>query len=201
MTKAERKGPSRRRSRLAGAVWLVVAGVVASGCGGSGGTRTVASLPGHAASSASEPTRMTQAQSDQDMVSFTRCMRAHGVAVSDPVHRPGHAGLSIDLPTRDAATRPAYAACNHFIQAIVQAKERATAPVSSATLAALTRYARCMRAHDVGMLDPSPQGQLSLGNVAGITTDFGRYTPQFRDADTACRHLLPASVHDDGTGP
>jgi len=37
--------------------------------------------------------------------------------------------------------------------------------------------------------------------VPGITSDFGRYSPQFRAADTACRHLLPTGVHDDGTGP
>jgi len=68
-------------------------------------------------------------------------------------------------------------------------------------LPALTRYAECMRSHDIDMLDPTPSGALSLGNVPGITASFGRYSPQFRAADSACRHLLPASVHDDGTGP
>jgi hypothetical protein len=59
-----------------------------------------------------------------------------------------------------------------------------------------------MRAHDIALLDPDPQtGSLNLGNVPGITSDFGRYTPQFHSADAACRHLLPADVHDDGTGP
>jgi hypothetical protein len=58
-----------------------------------------------------------------------------------------------------------------------------------------------MRAHDIDMLDPTPGGQLNLGQVAGITSNFGRYSPQFRAADTACRHLLPAGIHDDGTGP
>jgi hypothetical protein len=58
-----------------------------------------------------------------------------------------------------------------------------------------------MRGHDIGMLDPTPFGALSLGNVPGISNAFGRYSPQFRAADAACRHLLPAGVHDDGTGP
>ena len=58
-----------------------------------------------------------------------------------------------------------------------------------------------MRSHDIGMLDPTPAGALSLGNVPGISNDYGRYSPQFRAADQACRHLLPADVHDDGTGP
>jgi hypothetical protein len=58
-----------------------------------------------------------------------------------------------------------------------------------------------MRARDIAMLDPTPDGQLSLGQVPGITSDTGRYSPQFRNADAACRHLLPAGIHDDGTGP
>jgi hypothetical protein len=58
-----------------------------------------------------------------------------------------------------------------------------------------------MRAHDISMLDPTPEGELSLGNIPGITADFGRYSPQFRAADGVCRRLLPPTVHDDGTGP
>jgi hypothetical protein len=54
-----------------------------------------------------------------------------------------------------------------------------------------------MRAHDITMLDPTPQGDLNLGGDG----TFGRYSPQFRSADAACRHLLPAGVTDDGTGP
>ena len=65
----------------------------------------------------------------------------------------------------------------------------------------LIAYARCMRAHDIAMLDPNSSGALNLGQVPGIDNDFGRYSPQFRAADAACRHLLPAGVHDDGTGP
>jgi hypothetical protein len=58
-----------------------------------------------------------------------------------------------------------------------------------------------MRSHDINMLDPTPQGELNLGTVPGITSDYGRYSPQFRAADAACRHFLPAGVRDDGTGP
>ena len=135
------------------------------------------------------------------MISFARCMRGHGVQMSDPVHRPGHAGLSIDMPERGPATNAAYAACTHFIQAILDLKAAGAAAQAAPHLAALTRYAQCMRGHDINMLDPTPQGALNLGNVPGITSDFGRYSPQFRAADTACRHFLPAGIRDDGTGP
>ena len=73
--------------------------------------------------------------------------------------------------------------------------------MSPARLAKLTGYARCMRAHDIPMLDPDRFGDLNLGSPPGVSSDFGRYSPQFRAADTACRHLLPAGVRANGTGP
>jgi hypothetical protein len=128
-------------------------------------------------------------------------MREHGVPMSDPVHLAGHTGLSIELPPQTSSTHAGYAACNHFIAKDIQAKEAGASTQAAAHLPALTHYATCMRSHDISMLDPTPQGQLNLGNVPGLTSDFGRYSPQFRSADGACRHLLPAGTRDDGTGP
>jgi hypothetical protein len=174
--------------------------VLIAGCSSGSGNTGVASLPGHRAAAAGAGP-VTQRQSDQDMVDFARCMRARGIQLSDPFHRPGHAGLSIDLPTQDPATHPGYVACQHFLQPIIAAKQAGATTRTAAVLAALTRYAQCMRGHDISMLDPTTQGGLNLGNVPGVSSDFGRYSPQFRSADSACRHFLPASVHDDGTGP
>ena len=184
--------------------WVVAALVVVAmaGCSsaaGGPGSAPVASLSGHATASAAQA--LTTQQGDQNILSFTRCMRSHGVQVSDPVHRPGHAGLSIDMPSRGPANNAAYAACIHFIQANITAKQAGAAARAAPHLAALTRYAQCMRSHDINMLDPTPLGDLNLGHVPGITSDFGRYSPQFRAADAACRHFLPAGVRDDGTGP
>jgi hypothetical protein len=161
----------------------------------------VASLAGQSARTGSTLKPPTTQQSDQGMVNFAHCMRSHGVPMSDPFHRPGHNGLSIDMPTQDAATRPAYIACVHFIQATINYKQAAAAAEAAPNLAALTRYAQCMRGHDIGLLDPTPQGMVNLGTVPGITSDFGRYSPQFRAADAACRHFLPAGISDNGTGP
>ena len=190
-----------RAALLAGLAGLVAA---CSGGGGSGpGSAPVASLAAGGNHASHPPAaKLTTEQADLDMVHFAHCMRSHGVTMSDPYHQPGHTGLSINMPTQDSATRPAFAACTHFIQPIIQAKEAgAAAQLSPTRLAALTRYAECMRSHDINMLDPTTSGELSLGNVPGVTSDFGRYSPQFRAADTTCRHLLPAGVQDDGTGP
>jgi|SRR5271166_4078071 len=198
---------SRRHQQIRGrrdrwcaglAVALAVAGIM--GCSSGTGSPQVASLPGHT-SSAAAAAPLTEAQSDQNMVDFTHCMRSHGVQMADPFHRPGHAGLSIDLPSQAPANRAAYSACLHFIESSIQAKRAGAVTQAAAQLPALTRYAQCMRGHDIGMLDPAPDGSLNLGHVPGISSNFGRYSPQFRAADAACRHLLPAGVRDDGTGP
>jgi hypothetical protein len=193
-------GRARPRGAVIGAsATLLAAALLAAACSSSAAGPQVASLGGHHGGAAG-PHRLTVAQSDQDMLKFTRCMRAHGVAMRDPFHRPGHAGLSIEFTS--SPPRAASAACTHFLQPIIQVKQAGAAAAMSPTrLAALTRYAHCMRAHDIPMLDPTSFGALDLGNVPGISSNFGRNSPQFRAADAACRHLLPAGIHDDGTGP
>jgi hypothetical protein len=194
---------ARPRGAVIGAT-LVAAALLVAACSSASSGPQVASLGGHRSGGSAAPNRLTTAQSDRDMLNFTRCMRAHGVNMPDPVHIPGHTGLSLEFPgaTPSPNTRAATAACTHFIQPIIQAKQAgAAAALSPARLAALTSYARCMRAHDIPMLDPTSFGALNLGRVPGISSDFGRYSPQLRTADAACRHLLPAGVHDDGTGP
>jgi hypothetical protein len=188
---------------VAAALVAGLAGVMAAGCSSGSSGPGVASLAGQHASSdtVAAGTGQTSAQLDQDFVNFARCLRQHGVNEPDPFHRPGHSGLSVYVPTPSPATRPALAACNHFLAAVEAMKAAGARSELTRWLPSLVRYAACMRSHDIPMLDPGPQGQLNLGNVPGITSDFGRYSPQFRAADTACRHLLPRAVHDDGTGP
>jgi hypothetical protein len=200
-----RQRPQGRLLVVAAGLLVTAVALVASGCSAAGrsgpGSTPVASLSGSAGGGAAAAQPLSQQQGDQAMLNFTRCMRSHGVQVSDPMHRPGHVGLSLDLPSRDPANAAGYAACIHFIQAIIQAKQAGAAAKAAPHLAALTSYAQCMRSHDINMLDPTPQGSLNLGHVPGITSDYGRYSPQFRAADAACRHFLPAWVRDDGTGP
>ena len=194
---------TRRRSRAAVVALLVGAlGALASACASGTSGRSVASLPSHGGSQTAAATVMpSESQFDRDAVAYARCLRAHGVNEPDPAPRPGHSGLSFQVPSATAANRAALAACNHFVAKIFAAKQAGANRQLARWLPSLVRYAACMRAHDIAMLDPGPQGQLNLGNVPGITSDFGRYSPQFRAADAACRHLLPAGVNDDGTGP
>ena len=191
-------GRARPRGAVIGVTTaLFAAALLATACSSSAAGPQVASLGGHHRGAAG-PSRLTGAQSDQDMLDYARCMRAHGVNMPDPVHIPGHPGLSLVTSSTPPPSRAATVACTHFLQPIIQMKNAAMTPTR---LAALAGYARCMRAHDIAMLDPTSSGQLNLGNVPGISSNFGRNSPQFRAADAACRHLLPTGIHDDGTGP
>jgi hypothetical protein len=195
----------RRRRRIGGATAALGLAVLALGgaaCSSGAPTASVASLPGHTATTSGTGSAVVgQASGDQQMVDYARCLRQHGVAEPDPVHIPGHNGLSIEIPAPGPRTRPAMNACQHFIAKLIAQKEAGAASQTAPHLHALTDYAQCMRAHDINMLDPTSFGALNLGHVPGMTSDFGRYSPQFRAADAACRHLLPPGVHDDGTGP
>lgn len=194
------------RRRVRRAVWMVlmvcVCGASVAACSSSPSGRAVASLPG-GTSSGNAAAASSSGRYDQDIVKYTRCLRAHGVNEPDPryVTRNGHSGLSFQFPPSNAVNQPALTACNHWIASLMAAKQAGGRQEVARWLPSLVRYAQCMRSHDIPMLDPGPQGELNLGNVPGISSDAGRYSPQFRAADSACRHLLPAGVRDDGSGP
>ena len=187
---------------------LALIAVLSAACSSPPPSRSIASLPSSGGSTTTTPPTLSKAQQialdDQHMVDFARCMRSHGVNQSDPVPDPipGHAGLTMQVPSRTAANGAAFDACIHFLQTSGAGNGGSGGPaISAAQLAARTNYARCMRSHDIAMLDPDQYGDLGLGNVPGINNRFGRYSPQFRAADSACRHLLPAGSHDEGNGP
>ena len=181
--------------RRTGVVRTAIACLTAllAACSSGQASRSVASLPG---TTAATPSGLSQARQSQELVSFARCMRGHGVSMPDPQQ-----GKPYAIPVgSDAATVTAMRACGHLLPPVETGTGNGGGQVA-AEMPALIAYARCMRAHDIAMLDPNSSGSLNLGQVPGISNDFGRYSPQFRAADQACRHLLPAGVHDDGTGP
>jgi hypothetical protein len=185
---------------------LALIAALSAACSSPPPSRPIANLPSSVGSTTTPPT-LSKAQQialdDQHMVDFARCMRSHGVNQSDPVPDPipGHQGLTMQVPSRTASNGAAFDACIHFMEISDGGNGSGGPAISAAQLAARTSYARCMRSHDIAMLDPDQYGDLNLGNVPGINNGFGRYSPQFRAADSACRHLLPAGSHDEGSGP
>ena len=159
----------RARGVLLVCVLFGLPGALAA-CSSDSPGRSVASLPGHgpAAGEASASASPSQAQSDRDIVNFTRCLRAHGVNEPDPSTRPGHSGLSFELPPNTAANHPAVVACDHFVSKIFAAKQAGAEPRAGALAprrssgtprACAPRHRRCSI--------PGPQGQLNLGQRPG----------------------------------
>ncbi len=173
-----------------------------AGCGGATHHSGVATAGGRVTPTAA-------ADYDALFVQFAHCMRAHGIAdFPDPVHRAGHSGLSLSFPDDVNPTagpgKAANTACQPIIQPVIDMKMSHVADdLTPARLQGLTRYSRCMRAHQIPLLDPDPRdGHISFGQVSGLTDPpRGRRDPLFTAADTACRSVLPAGVSDDGTGP
>lgn len=187
--------------RGAFAVCALVAGLAAAACSSPAPSRSVASLPSRGGATPTTAAPSVAAR-DASLIAYTRCLRRHGIDEPDPYQRAGYVGLSIAVPPQSPAFTRADAECGHVLSHLIQQKEgHQLNTARTMNLDALTNYARCMRSHDIAMLDPNAYGALDLGNVPGITNDFGRYTPQFAAADSACGHLLPAGTHDDGTGP
>jgi hypothetical protein len=141
---------------------------------------------------------------DQALVDYVHCMRAHGITIDDPAPRPGHSGLSLNVPDlSQPGVREADGQCKQHLAPVIAAKGGAAAArLTPNVMRALLAYSRCMRAHDIPLLDPDPtDGHVSMGDVAGLDSSVGRTDARFHQADASCRHFLPRSVPDDGTGP
>ena len=172
--------------------------------GGRPATPSVASLSGHHHDQLRDGAhRPSVRRATRTSSHFARCLRAHGVNEPDPFQpRRPHAGSRWTSRPHRRATGP------HWRRATTSSRNswRPRRPGAAAELAqwlpALTRYAQCMRAHDIAMLDPGPQGQLNLGNGAGhherLRPLLARSSaPRTRPAAISCRR----GVQDDGTGP
>jgi hypothetical protein len=125
---------------------------------------------------------------DQAIVSFVRCIRHQGISIPDPVHRPGHTGLSLELPTGasgSAAFRAAQQSCQHLLANTPMGQKLAFAD-SPAVLDFNLQLAHCLRAHGIDAPDPTPDhpDPEGIGRVA-------RATPAFQSADRACREQIP----------
>ena len=174
----------------------VLGGIVDPPGGEPARTRRVSTSPSN------QSQAQLSAQSDQDMVDFARCMRQHGVQMSDPVPPP-RAQRALDRaaaanfvdPRRLRRLQPFHCQ-GHPGQG---SRSDPTGRRPPAGPHAATRPA-C-----APMTSPCPirhhRGNSISARWRASHSDFGRYSPQFRSADSACRHLLPAGTHDDGTGP
>jgi hypothetical protein len=146
-------------------------------CGGSSSTNT---------SGTSQ--RTSQQQRIAALTQFAGCARARGIPVPDPNSQGDIAG-SEQLRQQYQNTPQGQAtlkACGSYLRKAERQLMPANTPQNRQAELLL---ARCMRAHGIQVPDPGPDGQISLGAAASIN----KASPQFRQAQQACAHLVPSS--------
>lgn len=115
---------------------------------------------------------------EQARLAWARCMRAHGVNQPDP----GQGSGQPPEITNKAAYNAARQACEPILR---DAGLSTTRTPSAAQLDQMVRYARCMRDHGQPVSDPHMEnGEM----VVDVPKNFN--SPQYRQADQACKHFL-----------
>jgi hypothetical protein len=167
-----------RRSWRAALLAVVAAATVlttATGCGGS----------------ASSSAGTASAGSTDQMLAYSQCMRAHGVPDFPDPNAAGniqvHPGNPND-PMNNGQEQIANSACQHLLPGGGQSGTG----TNQQYVTLLLELAECMRTHGV---PDFPDPQVSGSNVTlpfqGVV-NFN--SPQFKDAERACKSLIPAGL-------
>jgi hypothetical protein len=208
----------RARTRLGPPLFvlalLLVAITVMSACtGGTAGSNDgVATLNSADPGASAAPSASLNPQ--DALLAYARCMREHGVDMPDPqfdesdgkfnVQIGVQGGKPADKKTVDAAQQ----ACQHFMEGVAFGPGKG-GEVDQETQEKLLAFARCMREHDIDFPDPQFDGSRVI--VGGGTSGpaFDPNSQKFKNAQDACRSLLPGGGKDfgfssgtnDGKGP
>ena len=215
-----------RNGRLAA---LALCGALVLGaCGGGAKDDAVASLSGSGSTSTTVKGKKGSMQDMRDsLLDYTRCLRKHGVQVSDPSFGSngpsGNGGMSagaagggggavianpagsISLPNpNDPAFKAADKACQPILrrgqQNLPQPSPEEQAKARDHALA----FAKCMREHGIDMPDPTfdSEGHIAIsvpGPKGGDPT--GPMPQEFQDAQKACQKLMDLPGGGPGGGP
>ena len=164
----------RRPSILTSVVVVAVASLLAAGCG--------SSSPSSSSASSADGGNPTQAQAQQEMVSFSDCMRSHGVSnFPDPSSTGFKLALAPSTP-HSPAFQSAYSACQHLLPYGGPAQEAAR---HRAQVPAFLAFVRCIRSHGFPSFpDPTSSGQLTHEMLANAGINL--HQPAVLQAGDAC---------------
>jgi hypothetical protein len=187
---AGRRGPlGRSRLRRAGLLAVAAAGValLAAACSSGAATTVVTAPPTTAAPTTAAPATAAPA-AYQLAVAYAQCMRTHGEPNwPDPASDGNFAG---HINTSTAQYLSANGACGHLLPnggVLTQAQ-------TDHALAALSKYAACMRSHGIPKYpDPDPRYvQAGLTGAGYISVQaLSITTQQFNSASHACLTFQP----------
>jgi len=148
------------------ALAAVAAATVIAACGSNS-----RSSSGPSGSPVSNP---SQAQAQQEELSFARCVRSHGVS-SFPDPTPNGGGFNLSAPGINSSS-PAFKAAQTACKDLLPVKHVELEPPSAQAYARLLHWAKCMREHGIsGLPDPKPDPPPAPGSpgTAGIGTLMG----------------------------
>jgi hypothetical protein len=130
--------------------------VLAAVCLGLGGSLTLAGCGGSGATQSAADT--ASASSQNQLLSYARCMRAHGIQVPDPdPANPGQLNVPKSALDNQTALNAAEQACRQYGGKLISG--------SNGTQAGNTRavqLAQCLRQHHIPVADPRPGQSLTL---------------------------------------
>jgi hypothetical protein len=132
-----------------------------------------------------------KADGQEQALKFVHCMRAHGVDMPDP--EPG--GLikmgvkkstqgGGDVAGVNKTMEAAQKACRQYLPNGGQPPK-----LSSADLAKMREFAKCMREHGIPMADPGDDGRITVKMTGGPGAGAKQLDDQA--AQKACQHLMP----------
>jgi hypothetical protein len=153
-----------------------------SACTADPGTEGIASVATAAPTVSASP---GGASREAAMRQFEACMTSHGVTITNPGR--------IDPPSTgpDSAAGQAWNAAMNACKGLLPAADLNPAP-DQAELEKLRVFAVCMRAHDIPMTDPLPDGNMKInGRFEHVTRTQLEADPVYIAAMTACRDKLP----------
>jgi hypothetical protein len=158
----------------------IPAALVIAACGSS---------PHAASSSAGNP---SQAQIQQDVVAFSRCMRSHGVPDFPDPNSPRRFKAALDPSSSHApAFQSADTACRHLLPA--SHAPRPSAAQTRARVTAALAFARCLRGHGFPHFpDPTSTGELSHEMLASAGIDV--HQPALLRAADVCVSVTHGAI-------
>lgn len=160
---------------------------------------TLAACGGETPSNAASGTPVKSG--DEAQLAFAKCMRDHGINVSDPDSQ-GRTRLEMKSKPGDGMTP------EKLQTAMKECREKTGGGPREPTEAERTemldqalKFSKCMREHGVDMPDPTASGGgITIRKKAGPGSSSGidPESPAFKKAEAACEDLMPARRGGDG---
>jgi hypothetical protein len=177
--------------------------VVLSACtGGAGSSNGVATLNSADPAASAAPSASLNPQ--DALLAYARCMREHGIDMPDPQFDDTNGKFQVQIgtggskPTDKQKVDAAQQACQHFMEGV--AFGPGGGQIDQETQDKLLAFSRCMREHGIDFPDPQfdDGGRVMIGGNRNSAPAFDPNSQKFKDAQEACRSLLPGGGKDFG---